>query len=560
MGNKAAKAGGDTASASFSAVYSEAVEERIGKVGLAGRYHTNNRKVTDDYVFTSQVLGSGLTGSVRLAACRRTSGKGQKFAVKSFKLSGLDAEERKLLTSEVEIFLQTDHPHITRLFDVYETADQLHLIMECMEGGELFDRVTEKKRFSECDAADATYQMLLAISYLHARNIVHRDLKLENFLYDRKGSNHLKLIDFGFSRIWDPKAKMQASLGTLSYVAPEVLAQSYTSQCDMWSLGVIVFIMLAGYMPFSGPDSEQSKNIMRGRYVMKPHRWDHISADGKRFTKLLLQVDPEQRLTAQAALKHPFIVNRRNAEAEDICPTIVDGLRSYRQASKFRRTCLQMMAWSLSNEDRAKVRGYFVAMDKNKQGTITLCELKSVLTQKFNISDREARDIFEALDTNSNAEIHYSDFLAAMVSTRINLHDDLLMKAFKRFDRDDSGYITEDNLREILGESYKGEEIANLMKEADLLKDNRISYKEFVAYLREHSLDFDDASNPLMKMIDKEAAASSRQRILTRKSGSLLGCDGSDGLNKGRSGILGRGLIPCGANSNSCAAGVCVIS
>merc|ERR1719203_1332496 len=143
-----------------------------------------------------------------------------------------------------------------------------------MEGGELFDRVTELKMFREEDACEATHQMLLAINYLHSHNVVHRDLKLENFLYEKKDSDFLKLIDFGFSKIWEKNTKMELSCGTLSYVAPEVLGKSYTSQCDLWSLGVVVFILLAGYMPFDGSDSHQIVLIKSGLYNMQGKRWE----------------------------------------------------------------------------------------------------------------------------------------------------------------------------------------------------------------------------------------------------------------------------------------------
>merc|ERR1712048_298793 len=182
-----------------------------------------------------------------------------------------------------------DHPHVARLVDVYESSDRLSLVMECMEGGELFDRVSERKVFSETDASHATWQMLLAVNYIHSKNVVHRDLKLENFLYESKNTDHLKLIDFGFSKIWEKNTKMELSCGTLSYVAPEVLKKSYTSQCDMWSLGVIVFILLVGYMPFSGDDEVQFAHIKAGRYKKKPERWNSISEVAKDFTfKLLL--------------------------------------------------------------------------------------------------------------------------------------------------------------------------------------------------------------------------------------------------------------------------------
>jgi len=490
MGNQGASAMGKTDSL-------DRASSKVGKVGLSGRYHRHPKKLEDDYEITQKVLGSGYNGVVRMGVSKVN--KNVKCAVKAFKLSGLQGEKRQQLESEVEIFLVMDHPHVTRLFDVYEASDTLNLVMECMEGGELFDRVTELKQFSERDAADAVWQMLLALNYLHSHNIVHRDLKLENFLYDQKNSNHLKLIDFGFSKVWEPNVKMHVSCGTLSYVAPEVLDKNYTAQCDLWSLGVIVFILLAGYMPFSGSEAVQTQNIQAGKYKMKPERWKNVSEHASGFVKQLLQVDPKKRLTCQQALDHDWIVNRHKYKTE-VSSDICEAFRSFNQATKFKRVCLEMMAWSLSNDERAKVREYFVTMDKSQQGTITLAELREVMVNKFHISDQETKEIFEAMDTNHDDEIHYNDFLAAMVSTRIAVHDDLLKQAFKKFDVDNTGYITVENLKEVLGEHHEGEEVEQLMKEADFTHDGRISYNEFVSYIKGDA--FDSHKEATGKVID----------------------------------------------------------
>jgi len=519
---------------------SERLEARVGKLPLSGRYHQAPRKMMDDYDVHKKVLGSGYNGVVRMATSKSSSSSSQKFAVKTFNLSMVEAKNREQLESEVEIFLSMDHPHITRLYDVYEDDQHLFLVMECMEGGELFERLTEVKRFCEHDAADAIWQMLLALNYIHSHGIVHRDIKLENFLYDKKGSSHLKLIDFGFSRLWDPNIKMHVSCGTLSYVAPEVLKKSYTSQCDLWSLGVIVFVLLAGYMPFFGTEEVQTKNISEGKYVMKPQRWDSISADAIDFTKALLRVDPASRLTAHAALEHNWITQRH--KQTDVDESIVDALRQFGTASRFRRCCMMMMAWSLSNEERAKVRQHFIAMDQNQQGTITLAELKEILVQKFQVPDDETRRIFEALDSNNDDEIHYSDFLAAMVSTRIALHDDLLRSAFKRFDKENTGYITPESLRQVLGESFDGEQVENLVKEADQLKDGRISYSEFVSYLNGQSLP--ETQDATAEVIDAQVRKGASENAI--KGLPLLRPKGS-----GLSGSSARSSRPLSMFSNN---------
>jgi len=445
----------------------------------------------DDYKLEpGKVLGTGYNGSVFMATNATT---GAKYAVKGFHLTGVSAEKMQQLEAECEIFLSMDHPHVARLVDVYECESQLNLVMECMEGGELFERLTQRKRFSEKDASNAVWQMLLAVNYIHSKKIVHRDLKLENFLYEKADNDHLKLIDFGFSHIWEPNTKMALSCGTLAYVAPEVLKKSYTAKCDLWSLGVILFILLAGYMPFSGAERAQRKAIEDGNYSWRPERWKTVSEEAKDLVKKLLQKDPEARLSAEQALAHPFIEKRRvsaSGEVDQSCPlevvdqTAGDGLVNFAKASQLRRACMSVMAWSLSNEERAKVRDMFIAMDKNKKGTITLYELKEVLTTKFQVADDQIKPIFDALDTSQNDEIHYTEFLAAMVSTRIAMHDELLTQTFQRFDVDNSGYITVDNLRVVLGESFNGAEVEKLIAEGDLTKDGRISYAEFIEYLK----------------------------------------------------------------------------
>lgn len=504
MGNK----GSFTRSPSEFGTTINALSGKLGKIPVSARYHTLPKCIDEDYEVSSKVLGSGYNGVVRQAT--RKGLEGQKFAVKAFKIGSVSTDKKAELQAEISIFLCMDHPQITRLFDVYESDEYMFLVMECMEGGELFDRITALKRFTEKDAADAVLQMLLAVNYIHSHGVVHRDIKLENFLYDTKNSNFLKLIDFGFGKVWDPNIKMQTSCGTLAYVAPEVLERAYTSQCDLWSLGVITFVLLSGYMPFSGSEEEQTRRISKGKYTMKPERWNKMSESGISFVKGLLEVDPQIRLSAAKALEHPWILGREKIRPDaEVDNNIVDALRQFGQASKFRRCCMEMMAWSLTNEERAQVRNYFIKMDETQQGTITLAELKKVLMDKFHISNEETLQIFNAMDTNQDEEIHYSDFLAAMVSTRIALHDNLLKSTFKKFDTDNSGYITPDNLREVLGETFKGDHVEKLMSEADLLKDGRISYPEFVSYLRGDPLD--SHADVTLEIIDAQVVKEERR-------------------------------------------------
>lgn len=442
-------------------------QARAGRLSVTGRFHRLPKKLRDDYIVESTVLGIGLNGEVLQARSRHT---GQLFAVKSFKLAGVSKEKKDLIATECENFLAMDHPHVARLVDVYESEDKLHLVMEYMSGGELYQRLQHRKRFSEREAVQAAYDMLCAVQYIHCKGVVHRDLKLENFLFEKEDSDQLKLIDFGSSKLLEGTEKMNLSCGSVSYMAPEVLEKNYTSLCDLWSLGVIIFVLLSGYMPFSGGTPVLMEKIRKGDIKWKPQIWSKISPQACDFVKALLMLDPSQRLTAEAALEHPWIRSRGIPELR--CPSIscideqiAQALVSFAQAPLFRRVCMNMMAWSLSNEERSKIDNAFLEMDEEHNGSITLSVIQRVLKDKFNMSDDQASKVFDALDANRTRDIRYSEFLAAMVNTWIVLPDRLLNLTFKRLDTDNSGYITIENLREVLGSTFEGLKVEHFIAE-----------------------------------------------------------------------------------------------
>jgi len=494
-------------------------ESRVGKIAVSGRYHTLPKKLEDDYEMASEVLGSGYNGQVFVATSKATKAK---FAVKGFKLHGVPKDKREELEAEAEIFLGMDHPHVCRLVDAFEGPDHLHLVMECMTGGELFQRVSAKKRFDEKDAADASWQMLLAVNYLHSQQVVHRDIKLENWLYDTPESDHLKLIDFGFSKIWKPNTKMALSCGTLAYVAPEVLAQSYTSQCDLWSLGVTVFILLFGYMPFAGCEAVQMQAIREGRYLKKHQAWKNVSEPAQDFVKKLLVVDASKRLSAEQALAHPWIASRDKLAKDTAVmdQEMVDSLINFGQASAFRRAAMSMMAWSLSNEERMSVREAFIELDSDRTGAVSLVEFKQLLIDKFHVDDEQATRAFEALDTCHTDEIHYSEFLAALVSSRIAIHDGLLKDSFKRFDTDNTGFITVANLKEVLGDHFEGQEVEKMLSEADMTHDGQISYSDWIAFLRDGSAG-EKHQEVASKIIDSSASSRKSHGLRKRSMDAL---------------------------------------
>eukprot|EP00929_Paragymnodinium_shiwhaense_P000744 TRINITY_DN100980_c0_g1_i1.p1 TRINITY_DN100980_c0_g1~~TRINITY_DN100980_c0_g1_i1.p1 ORF type:complete len:542 (-),score=144.26 TRINITY_DN100980_c0_g1_i1:186-1811(-) len=462
---------------------------RVGKIAVEGRYHRLPRRITDDYNIQDHSLGSGFNGVV-YSAVRKEESWGfncsSRYAVKSFKFEGKTSEEKESLASEVLIFLTVDHPHIARLADVYESEDCIYLVMECMEGGELLERIQAEKTFTESNAQEYTYQMLLALQYLHSHGIVHRDVKLENFMFQHKDSKNLKLIDFGFSKIWHKNTKMEQSCGTLAYIAPEVLSNSYTSKCDLWSLGVIVFVLLVGYMPFhADSDSKMTELITQGRYCMRTDNWANVSELGLEFVRKLLKVSPRERLSAQQALAHSWIADRNSlaqaTKGRGLDQQTFHSLCNFAKESRFRRSCLQLAAWSLTSHDRIHMRDAFLELDRSHGGSISLKDFQQIMKEKFEMPEEQATLLFSSLDSNGSQEISYSEFLAAAMSSRIDMHDDLLKATFRRFDRTGSGKISPADMSQVLGIPIDKAEVA---KELNVDEEGRICMSEFIEYVR----------------------------------------------------------------------------
>jgi calcium-dependent protein kinase len=476
---------------------------RVGRLPVEGRYHRLPRRLEDDYELRQdKPLGIGFSGSVILATSRRT---GVAYAVKSFSSASLNQSEKDMLAAELGIFLSMDHPHVARLMAVYETGARVSMVMECLEGGELLERLEEKKVFTEGDAAHATWQMLLALSYLHNEGVVHRDLKLENFLYEQRDGRFLKMIDFGFSIFFQKSIDMKDSCGTVFYIAPEVLNGRYQgSSCDMWSLGVVVFALLSGYMPFDGKSDEDIvRAIKSGKYKMHPSRWSHISPTARDFVMRLLRRSPGDRMTAQQALGHPWLArfsergcvgldssSPSSTGSSELLPAddVAGAFLSFARATRFQQACMQMMAWTLPAEERRQLRDTFLEMDASRTGVIRFSELDQLLDERCGMSQldrRSIREAMEVLDIDHDEEVHYSDFLAVMMALRLRQQDcGAIEEAFRRFDSKGLGYLTEEGLQKTLGEEVCPAELRRTFPLLDIDRDGRIHLDSFAAYLR----------------------------------------------------------------------------
>jgi len=254
-----------------------------------------------------RVLGQGSFACVKLA--ENKADKSQ-WAVKILKKDALKLSDAESLENEMKIVQQVVHPNIVRTKEVYDTPHFCFVVMECMKGGELFDRIVRKELYSEYEAKEAFWQMTDAIAYCHSKNIVHRDLKPENLLYaDASDEAKLKLADFGLAQMVKPDEMMHHTCGTPGYIAPEILRGSaYGSAVDMWSLGVILYILICGFPPFYDEDERALfRSIESGDYEFVSPYWDDTSPEVRDLVSKLLELDPSKRLSAQDALTHTWL-------------------------------------------------------------------------------------------------------------------------------------------------------------------------------------------------------------------------------------------------------------
>jgi len=256
-------------------------------------------------------IGSGHTATVHSATVRAT---GEKVAVKVIKKPEKDCKLKRMLEVEKDILGRISHPNVVKIHEIFESPTNLYIVMELVEGGDLFDRIVSKGHFTEETTLRLTKELLEALHYLHTTpHVAHRDLKPENLLLANKSMDApLKLTDFGMSKVYqnsDKKDTMSTRCGTPGYVAPEVISKMpYTEKVDLWSVGVVVYIMLCGRPPFYGEnDVAVMRKITAGKYKFPKQHWGHVSEDAKSFITHLLQVNPAQRPTCAEALQHKWI-------------------------------------------------------------------------------------------------------------------------------------------------------------------------------------------------------------------------------------------------------------
>jgi len=451
------------------------------KPGIGRMRIIRNAAVYERYAIERGVLGNGLSGVVRTVTNRQT---GRKAAMKSLRIENMSQKKWDMLYNEVEIYLRLDHPHICRLLEIYEDESAIHLIMELCSGKELYDRLASKRRYSEFDAVVAVLQMFAALSFMHDHNMCHRDLKLENWVYENESEDaKLKLIDFGFSKVFAPGMPMTAMHGTVYYVAPEVLRGSYDYKCDVWSTGVIVYMLLSGSPPFNGQsDSAIISKIKRGNFSFSGQRWNGISNDAKDFITCLLQHDQKDRPMSQQAMQHRWLQRLKPADdSENIDLDVLTNIKNFSTSHVLKRAALNLMALSLTSSELQALESQFKVLDSDGLGVIKVKDLKEAMKVNLKLKENELRKMFAT--GNDTDEILYSEFMAAAMQSKFKMKGYMMWEAFQKFDQDNTGKITVSSLRTVLGDEFDGVKVEDMIKEIDPSGTGEIGYEEFCAAL-----------------------------------------------------------------------------
>lgn len=393
------------------------------------------------------VLGTGMSGGVIVGKNKKT---GVEVAIKTLPL---DKSKEEHIKAEIQHQLAMDHPNICRLLEVYEEPTRLLLVMEKLNGPDLFDAFAKKRRYTEKDAVEVVRQILSAVAYCHRNGVCHRDLKLENFCLEDDSENaRIKMIDFGLAHSID-EVPMTDSCGTLYYAAPEVLRGNYTERCDMWSLGILTYILLDGRAPFMGRNDRQTyRLILQGEYRFAEDRWSNVTENAKDFIGKLLQVDPSKRMTAEEAMAHPWLASGTapGAPAVELDASILDGLKAFTRSNEVKRAVLSAIAPMASVEQVRKWADQFEALDENGTGQIKVKDLVQKVAQQ---SEGQAERISEVLKLTADAsqEISYSAFLAAcLFQHHSNLEEDHLRELFQKLDKDKKGKVTVEEISKAL--------------------------------------------------------------------------------------------------------------
>ena len=392
-------------------------------------YLSHQLKFKEQYKM-GETIGYGGLSTTRKCYHKMT---GEVRAVKVTKKEDLEFGERQKLLQEIEILKELDHPSICRVIDIFEDKKKFYFVQEYLSGGGLFDSLIQNVGFTEHASATIIRQILSAVAYLHSKKIAHRDIKPENILFESNDALNVKLLDFGNSRKMGENEAMHGVFGTAYYVAPEVLYGDYDEKCDIWSIGVILYMLLSGNPPFNGhSDIQIIEAVKKGEYSIEGGVWDEVSTTAKDLALRMLTHDPKQRISAADALHHPWFEHALKEGAHKTHEKLhaaLDNFRKFSSGNKLKQAALGFMIQHfMSQKEAQELEDAFNRLDKDGSGTLSKEELiegyRMIYGDNFNEGEVDA--LLNMADENDDGVISYSEWLmTAMNRQKILIHEKL---------------------------------------------------------------------------------------------------------------------------------------
>mmetsp|Transcript_32536 Transcript_32536/g.56254 ORF Transcript_32536/g.56254 Transcript_32536/m.56254 type:complete len:621 (+) Transcript_32536:773-2635(+) len=437
-----------------------------------------------------EVLGQGGFAVVNKCVHKPT---GHVRAVKIVHKSGLSYEQvdAKYRLREIKVLRSLDHPNILRCHELFEDRSRFYIVMEYCQGGELFDAIARRRTLTEAVAAKIMYQLLSCIAYCHEKKVIHRDLKPENILLEELDTNtggdwNVKVADFGSSAFIDRNGNLTGCFGSAYYVAPEVVdGKCYNEKCDLWSAGIIMFIMLTGKPPYAGSNERQIlDNVRRAPFNPANFQFQGISSEAIDLIVKLLKVDTRDRISAKEAVIHPWIQLYRSHASTIELSNAISNLRGFNATYKLKDAVFTFLATNVIAQSEMKsLRESFQAVDANSDGRISREELLKLYLQFTAESQarEEVEKILSEVDSDRSGFIDYSEFIKACMNHERAINKSNLKLAFQAFDVDGSGQISASELREVLsgGESLQEDVWREIIQQVDSNGDGTIDLKEF---------------------------------------------------------------------------------
>lgn len=471
-------------------------------------------------------LGEGAFGQVLKVRNKQT---GAVRAMKIIKKNDLDEINENNLSDksddtnfeeEARLLKNLSHPNIIKIYEVYNYNNAIYLVEEFIRGGDLFSKIEKMTSLSEKITLIIMKQIFSAVNYLHFNNIIHGDLKLENImveslikrratlvLSDDKSAYDfdIKIIDFGCSTMISKGKTLKKLIGTIYYLAPEVINGSYNNKCDIWSCGVIMYTLLTGKFPFTANTNEEIfECIKKGNYSLNEKEFQNISDQTKNLIKRCLERNPYERISALEALTHDCFKNldykdsqnydKQIFQRKNTFDPVIGNLKNIKKRLSLQKALIKFITFNIvKQEDMVDIRNFYKIMDENDDGYLTVEELYQGLLRSGTIFNTSEFDkIIENIDTQKTGIIEYEDFISACIDKNKVTEESNLKQAFEMLDTDGSGEIDVNEIKAAFGISDKilDEDIINeLVKE---LNDQNVKTIDFNTFKKFVSRAFED--------------------------------------------------------------------